>query len=107
MNELMDEIDQDNPNDPRKAGEEQMAIKQLFGKKITLRDLAKAWGKSPPGVMKFADETMHILAKTMRDMGIKTVRQFKSMPEGKFKQFLELLKVNMRGRHGGTIVSGR
>lgn len=71
MNELLADIEAENKDDPRKAGNEAMFIKSIFGKKLTLRDLAKAWGKSAPGVMKFADDTIAIWKKTLRDMGIK------------------------------------
>jgi len=70
MNELIDAVDKDHADDPRKAGEETLFIKKLFGKKLTLRDFAKAWGKSAPGVMKFADETIDIWRKTLKDMNI-------------------------------------
>lgn len=107
MNSLIADVDKDNPDNPRKAGEEAMFIKKLFGKKLTLRDFAKAWGKSAPGVMKFADETQAIWRKTLKDMGITTIAQFKNMPQAKFDQFLKLLKINMEGRRSGSIVAGR
>ena len=107
MNELIADVESDNEKDPRKAGEEIMFIKKLFGKKLTLRDFAKAWGKSAPGVMKFADDTEAIFRKTMKDLGITSTAQFKRLTQPKFEQFLELLKINMQGRRGGTIVSGR
>lgn len=107
MNELIADVEKDHADDPRKAGEETMFIKKIFGKKITLRDFAKAWGKSAPGVMKFADETEAIWRKTMKDLGITSSAQFKSMPQAKFDQFLKLLKINMEGRRSGSIVAGR
>ncbi len=106
MNDLIDAVEKDN-EDSRKAGEEILFIKKIFGKKLTLRDFAKAWGKSAPGVMKFADETQAIWRKTLKDLNINSVAAFKSMPEAKFKQFLDLLKINMEGRRSGSIVAGR
>lgn len=107
MNDLIADIESEYPDDPRKAGEEIMFIKKIFGKKLTLRDFAKAWGKSAPGVMKFADETQAIWRRTCREMGINSAFQFKSMPTAKFEAFKELLKKNMGERKGGSIVSGR
>ena len=107
MNELIDAVDKDHADDPRKAGEETLFIKKLFGKKLTLRDFAKAWGKSAPGVMKFADETIDIWRKTLKDMNINSTSQFRNMPQAKFDQFLKLLKIRMEGRRSGSIVAGR
>ena len=61
---MIADVERDNGEDTRKAGEEAMFIKKIFGKKLTLRDFAKAWGKSAPGVMKFADETQAIWRRT-------------------------------------------
>lgn len=107
MDELIADVEKDNAENPEKAGEEIMFIKNLFGKKITLRDIAKAWGKSAPGVMKFSDETIGIWQKTLRDFGINSVTAFKAMPAAKFDQFLQALKTNMSARRKGSIVSGR
>ena len=106
MNELIADVEKDNPNDPRKAGNEIMFIKSLFGKKLTLRDIAKAWGKSAPGVMKFADETIAIWQKTLRDIGVKTRSELLNNA-AKFNAFKDQLKKNMEARRKGSIVSGR
>ena len=107
MNELIADVEKDHGDDTRKAGEEIMFIKKLFGKKLTLRDFAKAWGKSAPGVMKFADETLAIWRRACQAMGIKSIGQFKNMPDAKFQQFLDVLKAKMQGRYKGSIVSGK
>ena len=73
MDELVADVEKENAADPRKAGDEIRFIKKMFGKKQTLRDIAKSWGKSAPGVMKFADETESIFRKTLKDMGISTI----------------------------------
>ena len=83
-----------------------MFIKALFGKKATLRDIAKSWGKSAPGVMKFADETLAIWKKTMDQVGIKSRAQLFNN-EAKFRAFKEQLKKNLAARRKGSIVSGR
>jgi len=107
MNQLIADVEADNKDDPRKAGEEIMFIKTLFGKKLTLRDIAKAWGKTAPGVMKFSDETIDIWKKTLKDFGVSSRTGFANMPSGKFKQFLDALKANMQARRKGSIVSGK
>ena len=107
MNQLIDDVEKDNPDDSRKAGEEIMFIKSLFGKKLTLRDIAKAWGKSAPGVMKFADETIAIWQKSLRDAGIKNRAELLNSGKAKFNAFKEQLKKNMEARRKGSIVSGR
>ena len=84
MNQLIADIEADNKDNPRKAGEEIMFVKNLFGKKLTLRDIAKAWGKTAPGVMKFSDETIDIWKKTLREFNIKSSASFASMPKNKF-----------------------
>lgn len=81
---MVADVEAENAGNPRKAGEEVLFLKKIFGKKLTLRDFAKAWGKSAPGVMKFADRTQWIFNKTMRDLGITSSKQFKSMPRPKF-----------------------
>ena len=107
MNDLIDSVKKDHPDDPGKAGEEAMFIKKIFGQKLTLRDFASAWDKSAPGVMKFLNATIDIWKQTCEALGIKSIGQFKAMPEGKFNQFLQLLKINMEGRRSGSIVAGR
>lgn len=107
MNQLIADIEDDNKDDPRKAGEEIMFVKKLFGKKLTLRDIAKAWGKTAPGVMKFSDETIAIWQKTLNDFGIRSTAAFSSMPKAKFDQFLVALKQNMDSRRKGSIVAGK
>ena len=107
MNQLIADIEADNKDNPRKAGEEIMFVKNLFGKKLTLRDIAKAWGKTAPGVMKFSDETIDIWKKTLREFNIKSSASFASMPKNKFDQFLAALKKNMGERRKGSIVSGK
>ena len=107
MNQLISDVEKDHPGDPRAAGNEIMFIKKLFGKKLTLRDFAKAWNASAPGVMKYADETFGIWVKTMRDCGITSKAQFLNMPEAKFRAFIDALKKNMEGRRKGSIVTGK
>lgn len=106
MNDLIADVEKDNKDNPRKAGDETMFIKALFGKKATLRDVAKSWGKSAPGVMKFADETLAIWKKTMDQVGIKSRAQLFNN-EAKFRAFKEQLKKNLAARRKGSIVSGR
>ena len=105
MNELIADVEKDNADNPRKAGDEIMVIKKMFDKKITLRDLAKAWGKTAPGVMKFADETIAIWQRSMREAGIKSPAELQS--SSKFNAFKEALKKNLETRHKGSIVSGK
>lgn len=65
MNSLIDYVEQSNP-DSQKAGEEIRFIKTIFGKKQTLRDLAKAWNVSFPAVKFFKDkmeETLFVAAR--------------------------------------------
>ena len=107
MEELIAAVEEDNKDNPRKAGDEIMFIKTLFGKKLTLRDIAKAWGKAHTGVRRFSDETIAIWKKTLDEVGIKSRKEFASMPRSKFNLFLDTLKKNMGSRKKGSIVSGQ
>ena len=108
IQDMIDEITKENGGNAKKAAEEIMYVKTyLFGKKPTLRDIAGAWDKSHVGVKKFADETINIWKKTLNDLNIKSISQFKNMSQPKFEQFLQLLKINMEGRRSGSIVAGR
>lgn len=80
MQDMIDEITKENGGNTKKAAEEILYVKtHLFGKKPTLRDIAGAWDKSHVGVKKFADETVNIWKKTLNDLNIKSVSQFKNM----------------------------
>ena len=107
MEELIAAVEEDNKDNPRKAGDEIMFIKTLFGKKLTLRDIAKAWGKTHTGVRRFSDETIAIWKKTLDEVGIRSRKEFASMPRSKFNLFLDTLKKNMGSRKKGSIVSGQ
>ena len=52
---------------PQQAGNETMFIKQLFGKKPTLRDIAKAWDRTFPGVKIYADAVEMALQNAARE----------------------------------------
>ena len=49
MNTMIEIAKEDNKDNPKAAADEIMFIKKLFGKKITLRDIARAWypGEDP------------------------------------------------------------
>ena len=107
MNSLIADVEKDNASDAKRAGAETMFIKTLFGKKLTLRDFAKAWDAAPSGVHRFMNQTLDIFKDTMDTLGISGINRFKNLSEPKFQQFLELLKINMQGRQKGTINSGK
>lgn len=65
MNQLIDDVKADHKDNPTEAGKEIQVIKTLFGKKLTLRDYAAAWGAAHTGVDKYMDETMRIWRQTM------------------------------------------
>ena len=63
MNTMIEIAKEDNKDNPKAAADEIMFIKKLFGKKITLRDIARAWypGEDPDrrqqSVNKFCQDT--------------------------------------------------
>lgn len=113
MKELIDDIEKDHPNDPKAAGNEIMFVKELFNQKLTLRDFAKAWGASFPGVMKYHDKIIAIWKDTIREFGIEP-----DAPGGRakfmrlihnpvtFEKFKEKIKQNLDKRKKGHIVKG-
>ena len=110
MNDLIDAVEKDNPEDSRKAVEEIAFIKTLFGKKLTLRDIAKMWGKSAPGVMKFMDLTNLMINRSLDDIGLPMSRAaFDTILHN--PKLRERYKAALAKRHEerrkGTIVSGR
>ena len=110
MNDLIDAVEKDNPEDSRKAGEEIAFIKTLFGKKLTLRDIAKMWGKSAPGVMKFMDLTNLMINRSLDDIGLPMTRaafdQILNNPNLR-ERYKAALAKRHEERRKGTIVSGR
>lgn len=74
MNQLIDDVKADHKDNPTEAGKEIQVIKTLFGKKLTLRDYAAAWGAAHTGVGKYMDETMRIWRQTMNQLGIKSTQ---------------------------------
>ena len=113
MKELIDDIEKDHPNDPKAAGNEIMFVKELFNQKLTLRDFAKAWGASFPGVMKYHDKIIAIWKDTLREFGVEP-----DAPSGRakfmrvihnpvtFEKFKTSLRQNLDKRKKGHIVKG-
>ena len=85
MKDLIADIEKDNADNPRKAGNEIMFIKELFNQKLTLRDFAKAWGATAPGVMKYHDNIIAIWKDTCRELGVDP-----DLPSGRAK-FIKLI----------------
>ena len=73
MNAMIDEIKAEVP-DAREAAKEVQVIKNMFGKKQTLRDYAAAWGTSFPAVKFFADRVEGALYQAAQKAAGKATR---------------------------------
>ena len=89
---------------PQQAANETMFIKNIFGKKPTLRDIAKAWDRSFPGVKIYADAVQAALYSAARKA---TGLTFSSGALGKIEndpvakaKFIDAFEEEMNSRKG-------
>lgn len=104
MNTMIEIAKEDNKDNPEEAANEIMFIKRLFGKKITLRDLARAWypGEDPDkrqqSVNKFCQDTEGMIRVATRRATGKTDGSFANFSknvvgnEANFNRFLDIIK---------------
>ena len=94
MKELLADVQKDNADNPYKSADEEMFIKKMFGRPITLRDLGKAWGMTFPGAKIDADNFEGAWMTAIRDVGEIGMNGFKNIcaDDAKFAKFIEALK---------------
>ena len=67
MKSLIADIEAENAGNPTKVGDEIRFVKQMFGKKETLRDLAKSWNATFPAVKLFSDRVWDAIIRAALD----------------------------------------
>ena len=97
-------------DDPKQQGNEELFIRELFGKKPTLRAIAKAWDRTFPGVKLYADAIEAALykaaiaatGKTWQGGAIPLIAQNPAIKQKFIDAFEEIM--NSRKSRGGNSI---
>ena len=105
MKELIDEI-QSTTADKAEAAKQIAVVKQMFGRKLTLRDIGAMWDKGHPAVLKFMSDfdiaVAQAIKKTTGDAD-NSPEAFKKlvMNDAQFPKFIKLLTQELNAKKTG------